>query len=264
MDNTTIKSTLFPVKEVSARISSAHKFPQRDKPDTGYKFVMREDTGQILSCMTDSYKLITNDELYNTVSPIMKECGAKHIESRTFSDGARTSWKWKFPDISVDIGKGDLVNPEMTIRNSYDGSLEASALAGAFRLVCSNGMVIGVILAKSGIRHISGNDSKDFLDLVTKTINRTKSVFTDDFPKFAETKVKNTDIQKVIELFPTGDVIDTLVTNLIGKPPKTYWDLLNAATWVSTHYMNRNREATHKTEAKIYPTILRLANKAQA
>ena len=262
MDNTTIKSTLFPVVEKPAKFTSL--LPHKDDKPTGYKFIVREDTGQILSCMTDSYKLITNDELYSTVSPIMKECGAQHLESRTFSDGARTSWKWKFPDIKVDIGDGDLVNPEMTIRNSYDGSLEASALAGAFRLVCSNGMVIGVILAKSGIRHITGNDSKDFLDLVTKTINRTKGVFTDDFPKFAETKVKNSDIQKVIELFPTGDVIDALVSHIIGKPPKTYWDLLNAATWVATPYMNRNREATHKAESKIYPTILRLVDKAQA
>tara|TARA_R110000824_G_scaffold356534_1_gene543795 strand:+ start:661 stop:1452 length:792 start_codon:yes stop_codon:yes gene_type:complete len=263
MDRTTIKSTLFPVKEIPAIWTDKDNGNILNK-NTGHKFIIREDTDEVLSCMTDSYKLITNNELYDIVNPVMKECGAHHIESRTFSDGARTSWKWKFPDISVDIGNGDFVNPEMTIRNSYDGSLEASALAGAFRLVCSNGMVIGFILSKTGIRHIGKHDPNEFINVVNDTIEKTKLVFNEDFPKFSNTKINNTDITKLIELFPTGHIVDALVTNIIGKPPKTYWDLLNAATWVATHYMNRNREATHKMESKIYPTILDMANKAIA
>ena len=38
-----------------------------------------------------------------------------------------------------------------------------------------------------------------------------------------------------------------------------YWDLLNAATYVSTHSTNRDRESVHIMENQIYPTITRLA-----
>ena len=36
-----IQDIMFPVKEVQARLSKAHKFPQRTEKDTGYKFLTR-------------------------------------------------------------------------------------------------------------------------------------------------------------------------------------------------------------------------------
>ena len=140
----TLETTLFPVKEVPARITS--KLPHRDTKDTGYKFIVREDTGQVISCMTNEYNLIKNEQVQDTALPIMTKYDAELKEVRTFSEGARSQWTWNFPNSTVDIGGGDMVNPTVTIRNSYDGSLEASATAGAFRLVCSNGMVIGIVL----------------------------------------------------------------------------------------------------------------------
>ena len=249
---------LFPVKEVPA-IGVPKEANTKEIDDTGYKFIVREDTGTVLSCMTNKYQLITNNEVYDTVSPILKEYEAVPVETRVFSEGARTTWKWKFPDIEVNIGDGDLVNPEMTIRNSYDGTYEASAIAGAFRIVCSNGLIIGYMLGKSGLRHIMGMDKSKFYKLVEDTIKKTKIVFNDEFPKIANTKVKQRHIENVVKLFPTGEIMEALVTNLIGKPPKTYWDLLNSATWVATHAMNRNNEATHKLESKIYPMIRKFA-----
>ena len=52
----------FPVKEIPAIITGnkwSDKFPDT-ATKTGHKFIVREDTGQVLSCMTDEYKLVTN------------------------------------------------------------------------------------------------------------------------------------------------------------------------------------------------------------
>ena len=87
----------------------------------------------------------------------------------------------------------------------------------------------------------------------------TKKVFNDEFPTIANTEIKKADVRRVIELFPSGQAMVALVNYLVGKPPRTYWDLLNAATWVTSHAMNRNREATHKLENKIYPLIKKRA-----
>ena len=50
-----LQSTLFPVTEVPAV-----GIPEDGKEidSTGYKFIVREDTGKVLSCMTNDYKLV--------------------------------------------------------------------------------------------------------------------------------------------------------------------------------------------------------------
>ena len=228
-----MEHTLFKVKEYPALYMNNNNKKETLHRENGYKFIVREDNGEILSCMTNQYQLITNEEVYNTMAPVLKEYGASPLESNIFSGGARTSWRWKFPDVQVNIGEGDLVNPEITIRNSYDGSFEASAIAGAFRQVVEE--------FKPDLIGYSGMDCER-VPIIK-----------------ANTEIKKSDVTKVIQLFPTGEVMDALVTYLISKPPKTYWDLLNAATWVTSHAMNRNREATHKLENKIYPLIKKRA-----
>ena len=54
--------------------------------------------------------------------------------------------------------------------------------------------------------------------------------------------------------------IERLTEYLLAHKVHTYWDLLNAATWVSTHVMKRNYETTHKLESRIYPSITKWAS----
>jgi hypothetical protein len=56
--------------------------------------------------------------------------------------------------------------------------------------------------------------------------------------------------------------MESMVQYLLKTPPKNYWDLLNAATWVTTHVMKRKAEATHKFESRIFDTVKNMAAKA--
>ena len=257
----TLDTTLFPVTEVPARITS--KLPHKNKKDTGYKFIIREDTGEVISCMTNEYNLIKNEQVIDIASPIMNKYDAELKEVRTFSEGARSQWTWNFPNSTVDIGGGDFVNPTVTIRNSYDGSLEASATAGAFRLVCSNGMVIGIVLGRSSVKHSIWTKDVDFEKIISSVVKKTGAIFTKDFPLLAETKVKTEDIASVIKMFPE-QYTDTVINYMLGNEISTYWDLLNAATWVATHNMKRKVEATHKFESMLYPKLSGMAKAAIA
>ena len=129
------ESSLFPVKE--------DIIYTKNGDESGYKFIMREDTDDILSCMTKEYKLVSNSEVWEAANPILSEMGAVLTEENIFSNGARTSWTWKIPDVKVKITRGDELNPQITIRNSYDGSFQLGILSGAFRLLCSNGLILG-------------------------------------------------------------------------------------------------------------------------
>ena len=263
MAKTTLSDTLFPVKEYPANFAYNEKNNSDKwnvKLETGYKFIVREDTNEILSCMTDEYRLISNESIVNTATPILEKEGAKLREASIYSDGKRTVWRWTFPQTKVDIGGKDFVNPELCIVNSYDGSAEIQVRSGAYRLVCSNGLVIGMVLSRTRNKHSVWNQNIDKLEeTIHSTILATKETLVNSLPLLKETNIRKAHIKKVIEMLPSY-AMDTLVQYLIANNPRTYWDLLNALTYISTHHMQRDRGATLKLENEIYPSIIKLAN----
>ena len=112
MAEITPNEALFPVKEVPAQLGADIV------TKTGHKFIIREDTNEVLSCMTDEYKLIPNEQIYDTAEPIMKGLNASLTECESFSNGAKTQWKWTLRDTKVDLGDGDVVSPEITINDT--------------------------------------------------------------------------------------------------------------------------------------------------
>jgi len=251
-----MSEALFPVREEPAVF--------QDDPSgyikTGHKFIIREDTNEILSCMTDEYKLVTNQEVYDASQDALQKAGAVEREVKVLNDGKRTMWRYVIPNVKVKVAKDDYVNPEIMIKNSYDGSWEIGIIAGAYRLVCSNGMVIGVILSKKTNRHSIYNPRiAELPALIEETIQNTSEVFKSDFALMLETKVRQSHVQELIKMIPTN-VMEGFIQYLCTHKPDTYWDLFNAATWVNTHHMNRDFMSTHKFESQIFPTVRGWAN----
>lgn len=254
-----LTETTFKVKEMPAIVTGntwSDKFPE-SATNTGHKFIVREDNGMVLSCMTDDYKVVQNNDLIDIVNPIIKDQGGVLSDAKVFGGGGRSKWTWKFNDNKIKVENEDSIAPTIDIWNSYDGTVAVNILAGAFRFVCSNGMVIGYILGKANFRHINNNMSlkpEEIAKSVSNTVMKTKNIFTDEFPKLIETPVKKTHITELIKMLPnqTGDDI---VRYLLEKTIENYWDLLNAATWIATHKMNRKYEATHKFESRIWPNV---------
>ena len=262
-----INESFFPIKEVPAiqYPDSSDELNQEEYQNTGYKFIVREDTNQVLSCMSEDYKVITNKQIMDIALPVLGKKKAELVECRMFADGARVQWKYRIPDVRVEVSKGDFINPEIIIKNSYDGSTEVKAFGGAYRLICSNGMVIGYAIGENrGIRHIGNNTHNDVERIINSIIMQVTEIFNKDFPKLIETNIRKSHIGEIIKLFPET-VMKDVVNKLITSNPKTYWDLLNAATFIATHKMKRQNEATHKLENKIFPTIKKLVGRvAQA
>ena len=68
----------FPVKEVPAVMGKGFNY----NDNTGHKFIVREDTGQVLSCMTTDYKLVTNKTILSYAEPIIKKNGGVIKETK--------------------------------------------------------------------------------------------------------------------------------------------------------------------------------------
>ena len=236
---------LFPVKEMPAMLGL--------NDNTGHKFIVREDTEQVLSCMSNEYKLVTNQEVFEKSSEVIKEFEGTLTETKIFGNGARARWRYRFPQ-TIKVGEDDM-HPEIIMGNSYDGTSQVYMMMGAYRLICSNGMIIGVTFGKFNNRHSVYNPNVKQLDTVLPDMIRTAiTAIENDLPELQNIKLNPSDVSKIVELFPEQS-IENLVQYLLTHKPDTYWDLLNACTWMSTHVLNRKTEATHKLEQNVYKTI---------
>ena len=172
-----LQNAMFPVKEMPAIWADKDNGNVLNK-NTGYKFIVREDTGKILSCMTNNYKLVKNETIVKYAQPIIKKNGVEIKEFNVLSDGAKVHMSWHFPKQVVNIGKNDDLTPEIIINNSYNGTVGVNIIAGAFRLVCSNGAIIGIVAKKYTNKHIKSNVSLDDLEsVIEETLNNTKVIF---------------------------------------------------------------------------------------
>lgn len=66
--------------------------------------------------------------------------------------------------------------PRIILTNSHDGSSSARVLAGVFRFVCSNGLVIGTTTAQETVRH-TGDAAADLIHRVQQLARETSKVY---------------------------------------------------------------------------------------
>ncbi|MBU2685674.1 MAG: DUF945 domain-containing protein [Gammaproteobacteria bacterium] len=150
---------------------------------------------------------------------------------------------------------------KIIIKNSYDGTIGVNIMAGAFRLVCLNGMIIGKIFSELSNRHLETNDAlKELNLLIEQTIEKSNLYITKNIMSLSELEVTDRGhILKTVQMFPLK-AQDRMIEYLQRNKINTYWDLLNSATWVATHVLSRNIEATHKLEEQVFANILSLSN----
>jgi len=255
-----LQNAMFPVREIPA-IWADQDNGNILKKDTGHKFIVREDTGKVLSCMTENYKLVKNETIIKAAEPIIKKYKGEMKEVVVFGEGQSTHMSWNFPKNKIKIGNEDEMTPEIVIKNSYNGTIGVNIMAGAFRLICSNGLVIGIIASEYKNKHIKSNISlDDFDNVISETMDKTKLIFTDEFPILQGTEFKDRHIVDFLKMFPLQ--ANEMVTQaLIANRHKSFWDLFNVGTNVLSHHMNRNSQATHGVEGKLYPSIKKWAEK---
>jgi hypothetical protein len=225
-----------------------------------YKFIVNAKTCEVISCMTKDYRLVSNQEVMDKSLPHIEEKGGVLTECKTFGNGARTSWTFQFKEHPVTI-QNEILYPQLNIRNSYDGTSVVAILGGVFRLICSNGAIIGKIFKSHSERHTMWNShlsNGHISNMITNTIDSMDKVFTNEFPVLFNTKTKEKDVVKVIEKLPSQYTEDA-VNYILTHKPNTYWDLFNLCTWILTHRANRSHETTHKLESEVYHFIKKMA-----
>ena len=107
----------------------------------GYQRLMRPDTGDTLSIMTDQYKLVQHKDAMLPAVDTLGRDGWTVKASRIQRHGASAYVELIRVDRAVTV-VGQRVGERILMRNTYDGTSQLSFQVGGIVLICSNGSVV--------------------------------------------------------------------------------------------------------------------------
>jgi len=123
-----------------------------------YKAIVNPESGKVYSIVSKDYKLLRHEDAVQRIESTINEnleLGKHKTDTEFYNDGARMQRIYRFYEIPVEIKPGDTINPELQLFNSYDTSWPFIVILGAYRVVCSNGLVVGEKYLHLRKRHVS-------------------------------------------------------------------------------------------------------------
>ena len=223
----------------------------------GYKALVDADTGKVFSIVSEDYKLIRHEQAIEQVEDAIHEnpsFGRYDIQTITYNDGGRMCRKYIFSDISVKIREEDAVNPELQLFNSYDKTFPFILILGAFRLICSNGLVVGEQYLHVRKRHIYHFDAIDIKNQLSTAIERFE-LQTYLWKQWAVRQLTLGIYNKIMDQMKYGtkaveeieEKIETEAEDFTdsGFPVMSLWAFYNIMTWYITY---RSASLNHRVE----------------
>lgn len=223
--------------------------------DGNQQAIVRTDTNRILAVHGASYKLAKNEDVYGQVDEMLRkqtvlDINGMQVRDQTAYAGGRTIRTYAFPEHRISVGHGDETILKINVINSYDGSTGLRLCAGGYRMICSNGQVIGEQLADYRNRHTSGYFTKNIPARLANSIlsftqagdqwNEWRTTYITDFQ--AEECLKRIAGESKMLLVNLMQMWQ-IETRHLGK---TKWALFNTMTQWATHYKVNEKSIPNK------------------
>lgn len=218
--------------------------------------LFNHDRSRIFDVVSPRYQVIPHvDAIRLIVEALTQYFGnAPHYDVRAFGGGARLVAKFKLPIKPIKLGRHDVNELMITMRNSYDRGWTFLAVLGAYRLVCSNGMMIGESFGSLNVRHVISSEGQDaqILPQLDYMIQRAP-LLKDMWQEWADTRLTFDEAGELL----TGHFPDKYIVPVLEESrfPRTKWDLYNDLTRFSTHdtkSVNRRMEFDEKISKLFY------------
>jgi len=250
-----IKSCCFPVEERAVFVDSNSQLIDQEDPSTwlsnDYKSLVRADTGEVISIVKKSYKVVKNADLIDQLLRQLMNSGYsfKIDHSHSFCTNSELRLQVIFPELLLHDKESEIAFG-LYIVNSYDLSKAVSYRFSALRKVCGNGLVLSTVLSSFFGKHTS-NFSFEFLDekikeakelfpIIQERINRLENLpVTDVLIEQVSNKISKRLAEKVIEEHEIGKI--------------RQYELLNRLTnYVSHEIEPRLRERYQMSISKVF------------
>ncbi len=205
--------------------------------------VIRTDTREPIGVVSNQYSLLRHETVIDSIRKVL---GKNKYEEKieVCNNGARLFATYKLPEIQYEVVPGDFVSMQFVAKNSYDGSRSFSLMLGAFRLVCSNGMVIGKELFNYSQKHIGEEiiiDSDDFLKKFEELIAHFKESMS-IMNRMSKTRViVSDDLYDEEKLMLPKYLIEKAKDAFTADTTNTVWSFYNSLTFAITHSLKKDR-----------------------
>ena len=211
--------------------------------------VQRTDNRAVLGVVSDKYKILRHELVVDGFREALKD-GQRFEECiKVTKGGAHMFATYSFPDLTIRVRGGDDIALQFTVKNSYDGGNSLSIVLGAFRLVCSNGMIIGKKFLGFRWKHVG--EAEVDVEAIRAKVQTLSASFQDSLPMMqlmASTQVSGEIGEK--ELFDGKTVpfpaylLKAAAEEWRRAGDPTYWGYYNSLTWAITHRMKRESPQT--------------------
>lgn len=149
------------------------------KPIPGYKAIVDRATDRTFAIVSDGYNMIRHEEVIEKADILCKEFPEYGVPTREVwmsRHGGVMKVRYTFYSVDFEIGKlpdgePDIVHPTMEVFCSYDTSLAQHFIVGGFRTVCTNGMVVGKLLAKYKKKHTASLDLEAAREVIARSLS---------------------------------------------------------------------------------------------
>ncbi len=212
-----------------------------------YKAIVNPEIGKVYSIVSKDYKLIRHEDAVQRIERIIDEnleLGKYKTDTEFYNDGARMRMIYRLYEKSVEIKRGDTVNPEIHLFNSYDTTWPFIVLIGAFRFVCANGLVVGEKYLHLRKRHIYHFDEMDLNKQVSTALKRFK-LQANQWKKWTGRQLTEKVYENVIKTMKFGQKATEVIDEHIARETKDYadngfpimnlWIFYNVLTWYITY-----------------------------
>lgn len=154
--------------------------------DTNLDAIVNAETGEFISAVSPKYKITTHKAANEIAESILGQAQVDYEEGHVAIDkgGARFFRELRIPSMkfnqgsidstALDSGKElDELIPTIIIKNSYDRSSSLEFRFGAYRMVCSNGMVSPVQeIGRFNYRHTAQPDTYKISQLLKEQLDK--------------------------------------------------------------------------------------------
>jgi len=220
-------------------------------PIPGQKVIRRTDNGAPLGVTGKAYTIAHNRPLYDVITGACRDTmTADKIRGCTLKEyssfgGSFTRFELAFPGLTVPIYQRNSeteIQFKISVINGFAGNSAIRVLAGAFDLICTNGMYLGE-MDKASLRHTASYDPRRFAGFIEGKIrhyvDRCRTL-----QAWAGTEIEPGQFEQVLidsKVFSErrqAALLEQFKIEAANRGP-TIWAAYSAATFYSSHNSDR-------------------------
>jgi len=214
-----------------------------------HKAIVEQDTGRIISVVGKGYNLVQNSDIIPQYERAIARSNLNTegmIRDVQYShDGARTVVSYRFPAHRIAVTEGDEMDLMITVLNSYDGSWKFMSMVGAYRMLCTNGQIIGDSFSSYYGKHTKSLD----VDYAINKLEDSLEVYLQNaelWKQYPTVKISIREANNVLLQLANGndkmmEVLNSSYQKYVFEMGHNLWALFNTLTDWSSHAEVRNK-----------------------